>query len=85
LPSFPYSYLPSCPFLPTYPLLPFPFNGIRRYNTGKILEIADARRRVLAHFGNIKQQFNTPGFMLVNFSNSVELEILQVGEKLNEQ
>jgi hypothetical protein len=26
------------------------------------------------------QQFNTPGFMLVNSSNSVELEILQLGE-----
>jgi hypothetical protein len=35
-----------------------------------------------------KQHFNTPGLMLFNFSNpveSVELEILQVGEKLNEQ
>jgi hypothetical protein len=47
--------------------------------------MADARKRVLAHFGNNKQQFNTPGFMPVNFSNSVELEILQVGEKPNEQ
>jgi hypothetical protein len=39
-----------------------------------------------AHFG--KKQFNTPGFMPVNLSNSVEsvdLEILQVGKKLNEQ
>jgi hypothetical protein len=35
-----------------------------------------------------KQQFNTRGFIPVNLSNSVEsgeLEILQVGEKLNEQ
>ena len=35
-----------------------------------------------------KQQSNTPGFMPVNFSNSVEsveLEILEVGETLNEQ
>jgi hypothetical protein len=34
-----------------------------------------------------KQQFNTPGFMPVDFSKSfesVELGILQVGEKLNE-
>jgi hypothetical protein len=27
-----------------------------------------------------KQQFHTPGFVPVNFVNSVELEILQVGE-----
>ena len=32
-----------------------------------------------------KQQSNAPGFMPVNSSNSVELEILQVGETLNEQ
>jgi hypothetical protein len=35
-----------------------------------------------------KKQFNTPGFMPVNFSNSVEsvdMKFLQVGEKLNEQ
>jgi hypothetical protein len=40
------------------------------------------------HFRNKKQQFNTPDFMPVNLSNSVELvelEILQVGEKLDEQ
>ena len=33
-----------------------------------------------------KKQFNKPGqagFMPVNLSNSVELEILEVGEKLN--
>jgi hypothetical protein len=35
-----------------------------------------------------KQQFNTPVFMSVSSSNSVEsveLDFLQVGEKLNEQ
>ena len=36
-------------------------------------------------FWKQKQQSNTPGFMPVNLSNSVELESLQVGETLNEQ
>jgi hypothetical protein len=43
----------------------------------------------LAYFGNKQQQFTIPGFMpVINFSNSVEsdeLEILQDGDKLNEQ
>jgi hypothetical protein len=45
---------------------------------------------MLVSFGAFwkKQQFNKPGFTPVNFSHSVEsteLEIHQVGEKLNEQ
>jgi hypothetical protein len=31
-----------------------------------------------------KTQFNAPGFKPVKFRKSVELEILQVGEKVNE-
>jgi hypothetical protein len=34
--------------------------------------------RVLAHYG--KKQFNIRGFMPVNVSNLVELEILQAGD-----
>ena len=37
---------------------------------------------LIGEFWKQKQQFNTPGFMPVNFSNSVkstELEILEVG------
>jgi hypothetical protein len=68
-------------------LLPpqIPVTGVRRCNSQKNLGIADANRRFFAYFGNKQQQFNTPGFITVNLSNSVEWEILQVGEKPNEQ
>jgi hypothetical protein len=62
--------------------------GVWGITFGKILLIADASILVLAHFGTKQQQFTTPDFMPVNLSisrESVELEILQVGEMLNEQ
>ena len=95
LPSLIFPLLPYLRSLPIYPCLSFPFkplslafNGVRGYNPRKILGIADAPRWALAHVGNKTQQFNTIGVMPVNFSSSVEsvkMEILQVGENLNEQ
>jgi hypothetical protein len=66
--SFPAPPLP--PFPSPSPSLPFPFpfpltTGVRGYNPGKIFEIADARRRVLAHFGYKIQHFDALGFVLV--------------------
>jgi hypothetical protein len=56
---------------------------------GKILDMQMFVGELLVHFGNKKQQqFNAPNSMPINFTNSVEsvkLESLQVGEKLNEQ
>jgi hypothetical protein len=76
LPSLPSPSLPltSSSLSPT-PTLPLPFpslplplpliTGVRGITPGKKFEIADARRRVLAHFGYKIQHFNALGFVLV--------------------